>query len=171
MYLIDELRTIKATDRGRSYFVLLLCAFWCNACFLDFGTVIIDKILHVSGSRDIIKPLVFVYLTLRSWQYLQVRISSRNWAFFIVAGIIYLANFVLFPENEENLLKYFPDYFFALILFVLGISIIIDQDKDYLYYALDASGDAIGFAASLVEECRPKRLYSSLDVKIDNLLL
>lgn len=135
MYLFDELRTIKATDRGRSYFVLLLCAFWCNACFLDFGTVVIDKILHIVGSRDIIKPLVFVYLTIKSWQYLQVHISSRNWVFFIVASIIYLANFVFYSENEEFLLRYFPNYFYALIFFFLGISINIDQDKDYLYYA------------------------------------
>ena len=135
MERLDRLKHIRYEDNCRYYYILLLCAFWCNACFLDFGTVVIDKILHIVGSRDIIKPLVFVYLTIKSWQYLQVHISSRNWVFFIVASIIYLANFVFYSENEGYLLKYFPNYFYALIFFFLGISINIDQDKDYLYYA------------------------------------
>ena len=135
MEILDSRKHIRREDNCRYYYILLLCAFWCNACFFEFGTVVIDKILQIAGSKDIIKPLVFVFLTARSWQYMKARISSKNWAFFIFASIIYLANFVLFPENEENLLKYFPDYFFALIFFFLGISINIDQDKDYLYYA------------------------------------
>ena len=36
-------------------------------------------------------------------------------------------------------------------------------------FDLDASGGALGFAASLVEESCPKRLFLYLDVKIDSL--
>lgn len=135
MYLIDDIRLLKSTDRAHYYFVLLFCAFWCNACFLDFGTVVVDKLLHVVDSRQIIKPILFIFLTIQSWPYLRRRISINNWAFFLVAGIVYLGNFVLFPENEEGLLKYLPDYFYALLFFFLGVSLDIEREKDIIYYA------------------------------------
>ena len=62
MWLIDDLKSLKSTDRYQYYFVLLFCAFWCNACFLDFGTVVVDKLLHVVDSRQIIKLILFFFL-------------------------------------------------------------------------------------------------------------
>lgn len=135
MWIIDDLKSLKSTDRSQYYYVLLFCAFWCNACFLDFGTVVVDKLLHIVNSRQIIKPVLFFYLTIQSWPYLRKHISSKNWAFFLVAGIVYLGNFVLFPENEEGLLKYLPDYFYALLFFFLGVSLDINKGKDVIYYA------------------------------------
>ena len=120
MWLIDDLKSLKSTDRSQYYYVLLFCAFWCNACFLDFGTVVVDKLLHIVNSRQIIKPVLFFYLTIQSWPYLRKHISINNWAFFLVAGIVYLGNFVLFPENEEGLLKYLPDFFTLCYSFFLG---------------------------------------------------
>lgn len=135
MWLIDDLKTVKSTDRAQYYYMLLFCAFWCNACFLDFGTVVVDKLLHVVNSRQIIKPVLFFYLTIKSWAYLRMRISNNNWAFFLVAGIVYLGNFVLFPENNEGLQKYLPYYFYALLFFFLGVSLDIKKGKDIIYYA------------------------------------
>lgn len=135
MNLLNDIKLLKIKDKSEYFFVLLFCAFWCNACFLDFGTVVVDKLLHIANSRQIIKPILFFFLTIKSWPYLRTHISSNNWAFFLLAGVVYLGNFVLFPENKEGLIKYLPDYFYALLFFFLGVSIDISREKDFVYYA------------------------------------
>lgn len=133
--IFKDFAEIRNQDRARFYFILFVCAFWCNACFLDFCTVVIDKFIHFSGSRDFIKPLLFVVLAIKSWPYLNVRISSKNWLFFFCFGGLYLLNFVLFPQNDVNLTKYLPDYFYAFLFFFSGVSIDIREMKRFLWYA------------------------------------
>ena len=134
-FIIKAWRQYKDCSIAEKAFILLVTMFWCSG-LLGFVTAVVERLPLVSIISPYFIPALCVFSVLVSLSYISKHICFVEILVYIVLVVLYLLNYVIFPENVVSLDRY--AYYFligALPLYYVGKSIDVRKIDQVLYVA------------------------------------
>lgn len=116
---MDSIKFILSKS-GRPY--LFLLSVW-GMLILNFGAGAIDQISFLSPISHLFRPIVIGLLALMSYNTISKCYRSFDILFYIVCALVFLMNYLLFPENESFMDDYSGKFLIqSLPYFYFGIA-------------------------------------------------
>ncbi len=115
-------------------FMVLLGMVWTNMTLLSYFKAMLLRIPFTKDNVDFLVSCIFAVLAVLSVPYMKKRVSPALLLTYFGICIVYLLNFVLFPQNQEALEFYLVKFLLeCLPLIFVGVSIDLKKHYKMLY--------------------------------------